>query len=170
MRLGVAAIALFALGSCASQDEAEQQIGPPQTQQDRIQSLRQYPLEGLARKKITVRGNTLRVYVADELGTRTEGLMFVTKEGLGEDEGMIFVFENSAFRKFWMKNTLLPLDIAYLKEDGAIINILTMEPLDVETPYRSTGPARYALETHAGWFEKNGVKPGDKFDLSTLKR
>ncbi len=95
--------------------------------------------------------------------------MFVTSQELGENEGMFFVFPNAQIRRFWMKNTVIPLDIAYLDPDGVIVNILTMEPLD-ESGYLSARPAQYALETGAGWFARNGVKPGDRVDLGRLKK
>jgi uncharacterized membrane protein (UPF0127 family) len=64
-----------------------------------------------------------------------------------------------------MENTLIPLDIAYLDEKGKIVNIRQMPPID-RTPQPSSGPAKYAVEMNVGWFEKNGVKAGDQFDLS----
>jgi uncharacterized membrane protein (UPF0127 family) len=64
-----------------------------------------------------------------------------------------------------MENTLIPLDIAYLDEKGKIVNIRQMQPLD-RSPQPSSGPAKYAVEMNVGWFEKNGVKAGDQFDLS----
>ncbi|MEO7454607.1 MAG: DUF192 domain-containing protein [Fimbriimonadales bacterium] len=128
---------------------------------------RQVPLAQYSKKTITVKGKEISAYVADEQAERTEGLMFVKDGELGENEGMVFVFPNSQQMSFWMENTLIPLDIAYLDESGKILNIRQMEPLD-RSPQPSAGSARYAVETNVGWFEKNGIKAGEKFDLSAV--
>lgn len=85
------------------------------------------------------------------------GLMF--RKDLGSDVGMLFVFSDSQQRAFWMKNTLIPLSIAYMNEKGAVENILEMPP-QTEQSFMSAGPAKFALEMNAGWFSKHGVKPG----------
>jgi len=79
-----------------------------------------------------------------------------------QDEGMLFVFEYPQPLSFWMKNTYLPLDIAFVSKDGTILNILRMEPLNEVPRYLSRGPALYAIEANAGWFQNNGIKPGDR--------
>jgi len=71
---------------------------------------------------------------------------------------MLFVFESSRVLSFWMRNTFIPLDIAYIDAAGVIVDIQRMEPLDESKQYISAAPALYALEVNAGWFEKNGVK------------
>ena len=103
--------------------------------------------------------------VSDE-ASRQRGLMYRTS--LEPDCGMLFVFEDEAERSFWMKNVRIPLDIAYIKADGTLIEIRRME---VEKPgstgykrYSSSQPVRFALEMTAGWFEKNGIVAGSKFD------
>ncbi len=93
--------------------------------------------------------------------------MFVKSDELGDNEGMIFVFSTAAPLSFWMENTLIPLDIAYLDDKGKILNIRQMQPLD-RSPQPSSGAAMYAVETNVGWFERNKVKAGDKFDLSNV--
>jgi len=93
--------------------------------------------------------------------------MWIETDELGADEGMVFVFTADEERSFWMRNTLIPLDIAYLDSSGRILNIRTMQPLD-ESPQPSIGKARYAVETHAGWFKAKGVGSGAKFDLGSL--
>ena len=65
-----------------------------------------------------------------------------------------------------MKNTFIPLDIAYISADGIINEIYRMEPLDYSIIYPSNKPAKYALEVNAGWFKKNGIKPGMKLDFN----
>ena len=126
---------------------------------------RQVPLSQYSRVTISVKGLEIQAYVADEQAERAEGLMFVKEGELAKNEGMVFVFPTSEQMSFWMENTLIPLDIAYLDESGKILNIRQMQPLD-RSPQPSAGPARYAVEMNQGWFEKNGIKAGDKFDVS----
>ncbi|MDP2807576.1 MAG: DUF192 domain-containing protein [bacterium] len=110
--------------------------------------------------QLTIGGARLWVEVAGDEATRSQGLMH--RRQMPEDEGMLFVFEYPQPLSFWMKNTYLPLDIAFVARDGSILNILKMKPLDEGPRYLSQGPALYAIETNAGWFQKNGVKAGDK--------
>jgi len=84
------------------------------------------------------------------------------RRSLPEDEGMLFVFEEPQMLEFWMKNTYVPLDIAFIASDGRILNIEAMKPLDDGPRYRSKGSARYAVEANRGWFDRHGVKPGDQ--------
>ena len=93
--------------------------------------------------------------------------MWLQGKELGDEEAMIFVFEDDQERSFWMRNTLIPLDIAYLNSKGVILNIRQMQALD-ESPQPSEGKARYAVETHEGWFKAKGVAKGAKFDLGKL--
>jgi uncharacterized membrane protein (UPF0127 family) len=131
------------------------------------QSARTVPLSAYGRATLSVGKNKIDVYVADEIAEQQDGLMFVKHGELAQDEGMVFVFGESEPRSFWMRNTLLPLDIAYLDDNGRILNIRLMQPLD-ESPQPSAGAARYAVEMHGGWFAEHGVKAGDKFDLKGL--
>lgn len=85
------------------------------------------------------------------------GMMWRT-EMVG-NEGMLFVNGDDQIRCFWMKNTLIPLSIAFLAADGTIINIADMPPRS-EQSHCSTAPARYALEMRQGWFAKHGIQPG----------
>ncbi len=128
---------------------------------------RNVPLSSYDRAKISVNGINIDVYVADESAERADGLMFVKVDELGADEGMVFVFAAEQELSFWMENTLIPLDIAFLDASGKILNILQMRALD-QTPQSSDGPAKYAVEMHEGWFENKRVRAGDKFDLSGL--
>lgn len=107
---------------------------------------------------VRVDGRRVRVEVADEPGERERGLMF--RERLGRSRGMLFVFPRAEPRQFWMRNTRLPLSIAYLDPRGRVLNIADLHPLD-ETPVPSAGAALYALEMNEGWFERRGVEPGD---------
>lgn len=83
------------------------------------------------------------------------------RRSLAQDSGMLFAFDEDEIQHFWMKNTLIPLSIAFITRDSLISNILEMAPLDTTTPYVSSKPVRYALEMNSGWFETRGIKPGD---------
>lgn len=109
--------------------------------------------------------HTLWAEVADAETERQQGLMF--RHEMGADVGMIFVFETAHRVSFWMKNTPLPLSIAYLDENKKILNIEKMAPYDDKNYVWSTGDALYAVEANLGWFEKRGIKAGDLvvFDL-----
>ncbi|MBI2070089.1 MAG: DUF192 domain-containing protein [Elusimicrobia bacterium] len=126
---------------------------------------RTVPLSSYQRIELAAKNKKMRVYLADDSDKRREGLMQAGKNDLGPEEGMLFVFPTDGYLSFWMKNTPLPLDIAFLRADGTVINILAMKPYDLSN-YSSAEPARYALETHAGWFLRNDIEPGDRFDLS----
>lgn len=108
---------------------------------------------------VKVAGHALRVEVATTFEQRLRGLMF--REKLARNDGMLFVFDEPAYHSMWMKNTPLPLSVAFLDGDGRILNIADMEPHTLDLHY-AAGPARYAIETHKGWFAERGVKPGDK--------
>ena len=86
------------------------------------------------------------------------GLMF--RKSMPAHEGMIFVFPEPARQCFWMRNTLIPLSVAFLSEDGHIINTAEMHALS-DTPHCSSKPAKYVLEMNKGWFKKAGLKAGD---------
>jgi hypothetical protein len=79
---------------------------------------------------------------------------------LPEDGGMLFVYPGPRPLSFWMKNTPLPLSIAFLDEEKRIINIADMQPHTTQS-HQSAQPAQYALEVHQGWFAERGIEPGD---------
>jgi uncharacterized protein len=87
------------------------------------------------------------------------GLMHRTS--MGANEGMLFAFERPGQQCFWMKNTLLPLSIAFVADDGTVVNVDEMKPQTLDT-HCSARPVRYVLEMNAGWFKKHGIKAGDK--------
>jgi uncharacterized membrane protein (UPF0127 family) len=109
---------------------------------------------------VIIHEDTLWVKIAADPEARERGLMF--RQDLPEDEGMLFVFDYPQPLSFWMKNTYLPLDIAFVSADKHILNILAMKPLDEKTRYESQGPAQYAIEVNRGWFVRHGVSPGDR--------
>ncbi len=110
-------------------------------------------------------GREVQVEVANKPATRFSGLMY--RRELDEDTGMLFIFPDSARRAFWMKNTLIPLSVAFIDEKGVIENILEMPP-ETEQNFLSNGPAKFVLEMNTGWYTKRGVKPGDSI-LDVLK-
>jgi uncharacterized membrane protein (UPF0127 family) len=87
------------------------------------------------------------------------GLMHRTS--MGANEGMLFVFERIGVQCFWMKNTLIPLSVAFIAEDGSVVNIDEMKPETLDS-HCSTRPVRFVLEMNTGWFKRHGVKAGDK--------
>ena len=102
----------------------------------------------------------VRVEIADDDFEMSRGLMYRT--ALAEDRGMLFVYPDEEERSFWMRNTLIPLSIAFMDSEGRIVDIQDMKPLDDDPPhYVSAEPARYALEVNKGFFEERGVKVGD---------
>lgn len=104
----------------------------------------------------------LKIEVADTPETLQQGLMF--RKELPENQGMLFIFQESRYLSFWMKNTLIPLSIAFLDEHFVIVDIQDMDPLD-ETLHRSKKPARYALEVNQGWFKKHQIAIGDTLNV-----
>ena len=97
--------------------------------------------------------------VADSPATRARGLMMRTR--LGTNEGMLFVFEQADVHCFWMKNTPLPLSIAFIADDGSIVNIEKMQPLS-EDSHCPRKAIRFALEMEQGWFAAKGIAPGGR--------
>lgn len=106
--------------------------------------------------------DTVRAEVARTDQERARGLM--ERESLAPGNGMLFIFPDVAPRSFWMQNTYIPLDIAFLDADGTIVDIQSMEPLD-ETFTESAAPAMFALEVPQGWFEAQGIGVGDRASL-----
>ena len=111
--------------------------------------------------KISVNGHELDVSLAEDEFKRNLGLMNV--ESMPEDSGMLFRWPDASPRSFWMKDTSLHLDIAFIASDGSIINIEKMRPFSLKSVL-SASPASCALEVNSGWFEERGVKPGDIVD------
>lgn len=107
-------------------------------------------LDSFDHRQITVSGETWTVAVADTLAARSQGLMGVT--ALGDLDGMLFVFSDDTDSGFWMRNTLIPLDIAFFAADGTLVDLLTMNPCpgDPCPVYHPRGSYRYALETAVG--------------------
>ncbi|MOA39194.1 hypothetical protein D3C78_1609540 [compost metagenome] len=97
--------------------------------------------------------------LAQSPGERQIGLMH--RRQMPPHEGMLFVFEQPAVQCFWMKNTLLPLTAAFVADDGTIVNLVDMKPLD-ETSHCSAKPVRFVLEMNQGWFAQKNIRAGTK--------
>lgn len=103
---------------------------------------------------------TVTAETADESAERARGLM--ERASLDENAGMLFVFDGDAPRSFWMKNTLIPLDMLFIDSQGRIVDMTTMQPCrTVLCESYTSQPARYVLEVNAGFAEKHGVAVGD---------
>ena len=101
----------------------------------------------------------IQAEVARTSDQRGIGLMF--RKTMGPNEGMLFVFEDASEQCFWMKNTLLPLSIAFIGDDGSVVNLDDMKPQTLDG-HCSKKPVRYVLEMNDGWFVKRGIKAGSK--------
>jgi uncharacterized membrane protein (UPF0127 family) len=115
--------------------------------------------------ELRINGHRVVAEVAATEASRTTGLM--NRFSLQSDHGMLFVFKEAQPQAFWMKNTYVPLSIAFIGSDGRILNIDDMAP-QTENTHPSRGRALYALEMKKGWFAGRGIGPGD--DVAGLER
>ena len=106
--------------------------------------------------------DTVVAEIARTPDERAEGLMY--REDLPDGTGMIFLFDDSQVRSFWMQNTYLPLDIAYMDAALSVVDIHAMTPLTTEG-YESAAPAMFALEVPQGWFSAHGIAVGSTAEL-----
>ena len=119
----------------------------------------QEPQMNLPRVKLTAGMHVIDAQVAATDEQRMTGLMH--RKEMPQHEGMLFVFEAPSQQCFWMKNTLLPLAIAFVADDGTIVNTAEMKPQTLDS-HCSAQPVRYVLEMNKGWFSKKGIKAGTK--------
>ncbi|MGE5651502.1 MAG: DUF192 domain-containing protein [Bacillota bacterium] len=105
--------------------------------------------------------HVIKAEVAATEAQRQQGLML--REKMGQNEGMVFLFGAPAGVCMWMKNTLIPLSVAFIDETGKVINIEDMEPQTLES-HCAKKPATYALEMNRGWFKQRNIKPGSIID------
>ncbi len=135
-------------------------------------------LDKLGVVRITIKSKAFELWIADDFNEQQQGLMHVTADRMaplsdGTERGMIFVFDYEHELSFWMKDTIIPLDIAYLDSKGRVVGLHTMAPLDVRPgQYPSGEPAKFAIEVNAGVFGNIGLRVGDTIDVpaSLLKR
>lgn len=117
------------------------------------------PQPRLPTVELTAGMYVIQAEVAQTFQQHSIGLMH--RQAMGVNEGMLFVYQMPEIRCYWMRNTLIPLTIAFLDEDGTIVNLKDMEP-HTERSNCSIKPVRYALEMNQGWFDQRGIKPGFK--------
>jgi uncharacterized membrane protein (UPF0127 family) len=115
----------------------------------------------LPRVKLGAGMYVIDAQVASSDAQRMTGLMF--RKEMPQQEGMLFVFELASQQCFWMKNTLLPLSIAFLADDGTVVNIDEMKAQTLDS-HCSRKEVRFALEMNQGWFSRRGIKPGFKLN------
>jgi uncharacterized membrane protein (UPF0127 family) len=125
-----------------------------------------FQLRQLAHTTIAGGNRTIDAFVADDDVKAAEGLMWVTDKDLKDDQGMIFIMSGPQVQKFWMQNTLIPLDIVYIATDGKVVNVVHGKPKD-ETSLPSTGPAQYVLELKDGMAAKYRIAAGTKLTIPT---
>ena len=113
----------------------------------------------LAQTRLTAGIHVINAELATTPQQREIGLMM--RPSMAVNDGMLFVFERPGQQCFWMKNTLIPLDAAFVDDGGAIVNIAHMKPQTLDG-HCSEKPVRYVLEMNDGWFAKRGIKPGFK--------
>ena len=143
---------LAAAGLAAAALAAAAQTGQPQN---------------LSTTTLTAGMHNIRAQVAMAPEQRQIGLMF--RKEMPTHEGMLFVFDEPSVQCFWMRNTLIPLSIAFLADDGTVVNTAEMQPQN-DTSHCSTRPVRFALEMNQGWFAKRGVKPGSRIGGTPFRK
>jgi len=109
--------------------------------------------------ELTAGFHRIEAEVAAHNAARMQGLM--QRKAMAAQHGMLFVFDQDAQHCMWMKNTFLPLSVAFLDAQGRILNIEDMQP-HTEDNHCAARPARYALEMNIGWFAQRGIKRGDR--------
>ena len=160
-------LAPLLLVSCSSPGGGEDGDGT-ETQEETAAETTQAASDEADTVAITTSGGErveVQVEIADERAEQQRGLMERTE--LAENAGMLFVFERDEPRSFWMRNTLIPLSIAYIASDGRIVDIQDMQPLD-DTSHPSAAPAQYALEVNQGFFAERGIGVGDVVEIPDL--
>jgi uncharacterized membrane protein (UPF0127 family) len=119
-------------------------------------------LEKMKKATLSVNGRPLAVEIARTNKQRTKGLMF--RDELDWNEGMLFVFRKEKELAFWMKNTRIPLSIAFIDKNGTVIDIFSMTPYSL-VPVTSSAKCKYALEVNRGFFKASGLELGDRIHL-----
>lgn len=122
-------------------------------------SAQEGPQQKLPTIDLTAGMHVIHAEVAQTQEQQMIGMM--QRRTMGANDGMLFVYDAPAPLCFWMRNTLIPLTIAFVGDDGRIVGLADMQPLD-ETSHCTPSPVRYALEMNQGWFKKRGLKKGDR--------
>ena len=143
--------AIAGCGSCRPSETAPPPAPPEQPAQTHVRP----GADGLL--GLTFGDQSIRVEIADTAESRALGLMH--RDALPWNRGMIFIYPKEATLQFWMKNTRIPLSIAFIRSSGEIVEIQDMEPMTEDSHY-SSRPARFALEMNRGWFDAKGIGVG----------
>lgn len=117
---------------------------------------------GMRTTRVKVGDGSLKVELAESAGQQERGLMY--RQKLGRNRGMLFVYDREEVRSFWMKNTYVPLSIAFIDADQKIVHITSMSPRDTDS-HSSRKACQYVLEANKGWFDDHGVEVGDVLDF-----
>lgn len=171
--IGFLLFCLFLILSCTKKEVSESSVSSEKENAnfDSSPSLeKEQPLK-LEKKLLTFsNGIQLTVEMADTFRTRQRGLMH--RKSLPKNEGMLFVFDRPHILSFWMKNTFIPLSIAFFDKEKKLINIESMEPQKIGPrmqqdlrSYESKKYGLFAVEVNNGWFEKNKIIPGMDFKI-----
>ena len=145
---GLGLPALLMLVTLVSLPAAAQTAAEPPGQPQRLQAI-----------TLSAGMHNIRAELAASPEQRQKGLMY--RRDLASHQGMLFVFDAPQPQCFWMRNTPTPLTIAFVADDGHIVNLADMKPFD-DASHCSTQPVRYVLEMNQGWFAKRGIKAGFK--------
>lgn len=117
------------------------------------------PQNQLQRTTLNAGMHLIQVQLAQDFEQRQIGLMW--RKEMPQNEGMLFVFDQPAVQCFWMRNTLLPLTAAFVTDDGSIVNLADMKPMNDDS-HCSKKPVRFVLEMNQGWFAKRNIQAGFK--------
>jgi hypothetical protein len=158
-------VALFVAGSACRRESASGAPGPEQPPATRAPGA--LPLARVTIESPSGRASTVRAEVARTDADRDRGLMF--RERLGDDEGMLFVFDEEADHRFWMKNTLVPLDMIFIDGAGRVVGVVARAAPGTLEP-RSAGRSRSVLEVRGGWAAERSVARGDRVTVEELPR
>ncbi|MGL1891738.1 MAG: DUF192 domain-containing protein [Spirochaetaceae bacterium] len=115
---------------------------------------------------LEINSSKLKIEIANTDELRSKGLM--NRENLESDHGMLFIFDKEQPVGFWMKNTSIPLSIAYINKKGVIMEIYDMKPYSLETVPSKRSSVLYALEVNKGYFELNNINIGDKIGINKI--
>lgn len=168
MKLLAAATAALVLASACGDNPRGPRVSRPAPGAAREK--REFPLDRLETANLDVNGRIIRAWIMNSEGKIREGMMWLTDKDVADDQGMLFVFPEAARQDFWMRNTLIPLDIVFLDANGKLLNVRQGKPLDEKTHLSSKGPAKYVLELKAGTAAKLDAKPGLIIDIPSFAR
>ena len=157
--LGVLAVLLGAWGCGAGDDGSAAAADRRPLAEAAAPSAAVTPLPPAGRAWVVFGADTVVAEVASTQEERSQGLMY--REEVPDGTGMLFVFSDNQIRSFWMANTYVALDIAYLDPSYRVVDIVAMEPLVTES-YPSAAPAMYGLEVRQGWFAEHDVAVGSQ--------